>query len=109
MTKILRMANKTKLFNDLVQDISKVAKAFAAAQMQAEAICIFTGDRELLECPDCGLLEDVSSDGHLMTYKKSDGTIEDTGLRFQEIDCMHFRCPTCKCIVELNDEESNRE
>ena len=103
------MANMTKPFNDLVQDISRVAKAFVTVQRKAEALGIFTGDRELMECPDCGLLEDVSIDGRLMTYKKDNGTIEDTGLRFQEIDCVHFRCPVCKCIVKLKDEENNHE
>ena len=42
-----------------------------------------------------------------MTYKKDNGIVEDMGLRFQEIDRMHFRCPVCKCIVELKDEENN--
>jgi len=103
------MVSKTKPFNDLVHDISRVAKAFVTVQRKADALGIFTSDRELLECPDCGLLEDVSIDGRLMTYKKDNVIIEDTGLRFQEIDCVHFRCPVCKCIVELKDEENNHE
>ena len=45
------MANMTKPFNDLVQDISRVAKAFVAMQRKAEALGIFTGDRELIA--DC--------------------------------------------------------
>lgn len=98
-----------KPIDDLLHDISKVANAFSTAQRQAEALGVFTSDRELLECPDCGLLEDVASDGRLITYYKEDGVIEDTGLRFQEVDRVHFCCPSCKCIIELKDEETNHE
>jgi len=98
-----------KPIDDLLHDISKVAYALSTAKRQAEALGIFTNDRELLECTDCGLLEDVASDGRLITYNKEDGVIEDTGLRFQEVDRMHFCCPACKCIIELKDEESNHE
>jgi len=98
-----------KQFDDLLHNISKLANDLSTAQRQAEALGVFTSERELLECPDCGLLEDVASDGRLITYYKEAGVIGDTGLRFQEVDHVHFCCPCCKCIIEIKDEETNHE
>ena len=62
---------------------------------QAKALGIFTADRELLECPKCGLLEDVAFDGTLMTYRENEAALIDTGLRFNESDPGKFICPSC--------------
>ena len=42
------------------------------AKQQARALGIFTNDRELLECPSCGLLEDDGrgSAGDLSEYQR---------------------------------------
>lgn len=62
---------------------------------------LFTNDRDLLQCPSCGLMEDVTSDGRLTTCQENDKTYADTGLRFQELTNTRFRCPQCSAIVEI--------
>lgn len=66
---------------------------------QARALGIFTDDRELLECPSCGLLEDVTGDGVLLTYHKGCEDMKDSGLRFRQIDENSFACPGCGATV----------
>lgn len=59
---------------------------------------IFTDDRELLECPHCGLMEDVASSGLLITCNP-DSLGVDTGKRFEELPSNRFRCPGCGEII----------
>jgi len=73
-------------------------KHLAAVQKQAKALGLFTDDRELLECPHCGLMEDVAINGLLFTYRQSD-LGQDTGLRFKKVKKQIFRCPSCKGLV----------
>lgn len=40
-------------------NIQELASRVVALQEQARALGLFPGDRELLECPKCGLMEDV--------------------------------------------------
>ena len=76
---------------ELVELLRKLAKVKA----QARAIGIFTDDRELLECPNCGLLEDVTAKGLLVTYPKDSVDPKDCGLRFRSEDETRFACPQC--------------
>jgi len=64
------------------------------AQDRAKKLGIFVYDRELVICPRCGLSEDISFSGALMTCKADDPTFSDTGLKFtfQGDIC---RCPDC--------------
>jgi hypothetical protein len=41
-----------------LNNLRRLAKQIAALQEQARALGVFPGDRELLECATCGLLED---------------------------------------------------
>ena len=41
----------------------------------ARALGIFTDDRKLLECLDCGLMEDVTINGLLITYPSNSSFI----------------------------------
>jgi hypothetical protein len=41
--------------------LHELASQLAGLQKRAKALGVFTNDRELLECPRCGLLEDVTS------------------------------------------------
>jgi len=84
---------------ELVRSAGRIAAQLRDVREQAEALGIFCADRELLECPSCGLVEDVACDGRLMTYKPSDGAIADTGLRFEEADECRYRCPECGTLV----------
>lgn len=83
-----------------------MAADIVALQKQMKALGMFANDRELLECPRCGLMEDVAEGGLLLTVFPSDlGT--DTGLRFDEITPDSFRCPSCGQTVHepLTEEE----
>ena len=79
-------------------NIRELASRIVALQAKARALGLFANDRELLECKQCGLLEDVSFNGQLITCRPlADG--EDTGLRFQEISQDRYRCPGCGSMV----------
>jgi len=79
--------------------IRELASRVVALQEQARSLGLFPGDRELLDCPKCGLLEDVLAGGKLITYRPgAEG--EDTGLRFEELAESEFRCPACASIVQ---------
>ena len=57
----------------------------------------------LLECPACGLMENVAFSGLLFTCH-ADALDDDTGLRFEELSQGRFRCPACSATVsEPND------
>ena len=80
--------------NELSKDVRKLASQLASLKRKAEALGIFPGDRELLECPSCGLLEDVTIGGRLITYvAAAEG--QDSGHRFHETSPGNFRCPAC--------------
>ena len=40
-----------------------LATEIAALQAKARTLGLFANDRELLECPDCGLMENVAAAG----------------------------------------------
>lgn len=52
--------------DELLKQIKPLAEQLQTLQEQAERLGIFTGDRELLECAECGLEEDVTADGFLV-------------------------------------------
>ena len=94
--------------DELIRKLRPLVAQIMALQAQASAIGLFANDRELLECPGCGLKEDVACDGRLITYR---GTAfgEDLGLRFEELADPGFRCPTCSQLVHerlAEDEDS---
>ena len=70
------------------------------AKQQARTLGIFTDDRELLECPSCGLLEDVTAEGVLVTYPKDSADLKDCGLRFHPVDETRFACPKCGTSIK---------
>jgi len=75
--------------------LTTLARQLEQVKAQARALGIFTDDRELLECPNCGLLEDVTAKGLLVTYPKDSVDLKDCGLRFYPVDETHFACPKC--------------
>ena len=64
--------------------IRALATEIAALQAKARALGLFANDRELLECPVCGLMENVAASGLLLTCRP-ESLDEDTGLRFEEL------------------------
>lgn len=78
-----------------LDSLYKLAAGLHPLKKQARALGLFTNDREFLECPNCGLKEDVAFGGTLCTYR-DDAIDDDTGLRFPEPgeDGMSY-CPGC--------------
>lgn len=81
-----------------LQDLRQLASYAVALQEQIRSLGGFAGNRELLECPQCGLLEDVTFTGQLITWRPS-AEGQDTGLRFEELPQGCFRCPACGSMV----------
>ena len=73
-------------------------------QAQAKALGIFTDERNLLTCPHCGLFEDVTFDGFLITSLAHAKESLDTGLRFREIAPDAYCCPSCQSEVQSSND-----
>ncbi len=58
----------------------------------------FLHDRDLYQCPTCGLMEDVLCSGKLVTYWHQTTEPVDTGLRFKEVGADVLACPCCGCV-----------
>jgi hypothetical protein len=89
-------------------DLHALARRLGEAKGQARALGIFTDDRELLACSACGLLEDVTIEGVLITYLKGGSQQNDSGLRFKEVEGMCFICPACGATLTVEDEDGRR-
>lgn len=80
--------------NTLVKKISPIMEQFKTLQVQAKALGMFTNHRNLAECSDCQLFEDVTVDGLLLVIRGENYNI-DTGLRFKELNDNAVQCPEC--------------
>lgn len=80
------------------------AKKLIKIKEEAKMLGIFTDDRELLECPICGLMEDVDVNGRLFTVFKKE-PYKDTGLNFKEVGKKwdRFSCPNCSQMITVNE------
>ena len=90
----------------LVADLKPLARELQQLHKQMRALGLFPGDRPLMSCPQCGLMEDVLIDGRLITDRE--GSLgQDTGLRFIEDEKGDetFLCPECGCAAVADDEE----
>jgi len=95
-----------------MNEIGKGSLLAAVRQLQevmhrAQALGLFTEDREFLTCPSCGLWEDVTIDGLLVVYQKDDATHIDSGLRFREVDERHYVCPECETMIIIKDMDDS--
>jgi predicted RNA-binding Zn-ribbon protein involved in translation (DUF1610 family) len=88
----------------LTSSIKKLLVGFEDLRTRARELGVFTDERELLSCPSCGLVEDVTCDGLLITYRTGD-LAEDTGLRFTETSEGRFTCPACGAEVVPDESE----
>lgn len=80
-------------------ELRRLAAQIVELKAQMKALGMFTNDRELLECPNCDLAEDVSADGLMFTFHRSaTDRVTDSGLRFEEAAKDLFRCPVCGVI-----------
>ena len=64
----------------------------------------FDHSRELLSCPACGLLEDVTFEGMLITAE-SDYPGIDTGLKFTKTGENELECPDCGILFRENEPD----
>lgn len=80
--------------DSLIAVIAPLARQIAAIREQMHALGMFANDRELLDCPHCGLREDVLISGLLITYREP-AFHQDTGLRFEELTTGTFCYPSC--------------
>ena len=87
-----------------LKDIRPLVERLEQIKAQGRALGLFVETRELLECNDCGLLEDVDAQGWLLTYHRFGDPNQDTGLRFMEVEEGRFCCPVCGNIVEPDEE-----
>lgn len=77
----------------------RLAAQIVELKAQMKDLSMFTNDRELLDCPNCDLAEDVAADGLLFTCHRSrTDRATGSGLRFEEIGNDLFRCPVCGTI-----------
>ena len=90
----MSQTNKSKKLGGM-DGLIAMARRLEQVKAQARRIGIFTHDRELLECPNCGLLEDVMADGLPVTYSRRSRNRKDCGLRFSQVDENCFQCPSC--------------
>lgn len=84
----------------VMDGLTTLIRQLEQVKAQARALGIFTDDRELLECPNCGLLEDVMAKELLVTYPKDSLDPKDCGLRFRPVDKTHFACPKCGTSIK---------
>ena len=78
-----------------MNDLKALAAQLAAIRAQVKTHGGFVGDRELHQCPACGLMEDVLYGGKLVTYWHQTSNPLDTGLRFKEVGTSQLACPFC--------------
>ena len=83
-----------------MDELIALVRQLEQVKAQARRIGIFTDDRELLECPICGLREDVMANGLLATYSRRSRSRKDCGLRFSQVDENCFQCPSCGTKVK---------
>jgi rubredoxin len=88
---------------ELLGAIKPLAAEILKLQAQMKAAGLFANDRDLLECPKCGLQEDVTIEGILIACPK-EFPGEDTGERFIPLDDRESWWRCTKCGVEFTSE-----
>lgn len=78
-----------------LRQFQALAAQLATTRAQVKAQGGFVGDRDLHQCPACGLMEDVLYGGKLVTYWHRTSNPLDTGLRFKEVGTSQLACPFC--------------
>ena len=86
-----------------------LAQQLTELRIHARELGLFTDDRELLTCTSCGLMEDVTSEGFLITCDVESLDINDSGLRFTEQQEGKFSCPRCGANIVAGDIDSQND
>ena len=87
-------------------DLAQVCAKLHELRAHASSLGLFTDDRQLLVCPSCGLQEDVTIEGVLITHDFESLDVSDSGLRFTERQDWHFSCPRCGADVVASENEA---
>jgi hypothetical protein len=98
-----RRETRTGGVPDVAQDVRQLVVEMVALQKKARELGLFAGDRELLACPSCGLMENVACGGRLFTCRP-EALEDDTKLLFAELSQNRFRCPACGAVVQASNE-----
>ena len=83
---------------DDMNELKALAAQLADIRSQVTDQGGFVADRDLHQCPACGLMEDVLYGGKLVTYWQQSAQPVDTGLRFKEVGADQLACPCCGCV-----------
>lgn len=84
-----------KAKKDLYKDVKTAAAGLVKIQKKMEKAGVFSNDREILQCNKCGLKEDLTFEGMLITYF-GEFDDDDTGMRFKKSkDGKCYICPNC--------------
>ena len=87
--------------NELKALVAQLAKIRAQVKAQGG----IGADRDLHQCPACGLMEDVLYGGKLVTCWRQSAQPVDTGLRFKEVGADQLACPGCGCVSLVLDTD----
>ncbi len=89
---------------ELLAQLERFVAELGAAEEEARKLGVFVDDRELLDCEACGLREDVTHQGLLITYFGVE-VGADSGLRFRDGSKEGlFVCPSCGAEVREPEE-----
>lgn len=81
--------------HEIPPELAALARGIQLLREEARVLGLFAEDRGLLRCPACGLLEDVTIEGRLITCDGNVAAGDDLGLRFVESPVGTFVCPRC--------------
>ncbi len=90
-------------------DLAQLCAKLHQLRAHTASLWLFTNDRELLVCTSCGLQEDVTIEGMLITHDCESLDVSDSGLRFIELQDGHFSCPRCDANIVAGDVEALTE
>ena len=96
-------ANSENKADKISANLVPLCEKLQELQSYAASLGIFTNDRELLTCPACGLQEDVTIEGMLITHNCKCPDAGDSGLRFTELSAALFACPNCGTKIDASD------
>lgn len=90
---------------DDMNELNALVAQLTDIRAQVKAHGGFVGDRDLHQCPACGLMEDVLCGGKLVTCWQLSVQPVDTGLRFKEVGADQLACPCCGCVSLVLDAD----
>ena len=90
--------------HEIPPEVAALARRIQSLREEARALGLFSEDRGLLNCPACGLQEDITIEGRLITCDCNEAAGDDLGLRFVESPFGTFVCPRCGTLARREDD-----